>query len=175
MRLMVNQGGLHIWLPVCIHTLQIVCKNYCNFSLCALAFAIWHCRFSHQEIESILYSVNLGATLGLAQWCASLEPKTQGALIISALSYWALLPCGSEVAQSCVTLCNPMDCSLTGSSICGIFQARVLKWVASSTSRGSSWPGDRTQVSCIAGRRFTLWATREAPWAEEHGRLQSMG
>ena len=36
----------------------------------------------------------------------------------------------SEVAQSCPTLCDPMDCSLPGSSVCGIFQARVLEWVA---------------------------------------------
>ena len=55
-----------------------------------------------------------------------------------------------------------MDCSLPGFSIHGIFQARVLEWVAISFSRGSSWPRDRTQISCIAGRRFTLWATREA-------------
>ena len=67
----------------------------------------------------------------------------------------------SEVAQSCPTLCNPMDCSLLGFSVHGIFQARVLEWVAISFSRGSSWPRDRTQVSCIAGRHFTLWATRE--------------
>ena len=64
--------------------------------------------------------------------------------------------------QSRPTLCNPMDCSLPGSSIHGIFQARVLEWVAISFSRGSSWPMDRTWVSCIAGRRFTIWATREA-------------
>ena len=68
----------------------------------------------------------------------------------------------SEVAQSCPTLCDPMDCSLLGSPIRGIFQARVLEWVAISFSRGSSWPRDQTQVSRIAGRRFTLWATREA-------------
>ena len=67
----------------------------------------------------------------------------------------------SEVKWS-PTLCDPMDCSLPGSSIHGILQARVLEWVAISFSRGSSWPRDRTQVSCIAGRRFTLWATREA-------------
>ena len=67
----------------------------------------------------------------------------------------------SEVAQSCPTLCDPMDCSLPGFSVHGIFQARVLEWVAISFSRGSSWPRDRPQVSCIAGRRFTLWATRE--------------
>ena len=55
-----------------------------------------------------------------------------------------------------------MDCSLPGFFVHGIFQARVLEWVAISFSRGSSWPRNRTQVSCIAGRRFTLWATREA-------------
>ena len=68
----------------------------------------------------------------------------------------------SEVAQSYPTLCNPMDYSLPGFSVHGIFQARVLEWVAISFSRGSSWPRYRTQVSCIAGRHFTLWATRSS-------------
>ena len=48
----------------------------------------------------------------------------------------------SEVAQSCPTLCNPMDCSLPGSSVHGILQARILEWVAISFSRGSSRPRD---------------------------------
>ena len=61
----------------------------------------------------------------------------------------------SEVAQSCPTLCDPMDCSLPRSSIHGIFQARVLEWVAISFSRGSSQPTDRTWVSLIVGRRHT--------------------
>ena len=60
----------------------------------------------------------------------------------------------SEVAQSCLTLCDPMDWNLPGSSIHGIFQARVLEWVAISFSRGSSQHRDRTQVSRIVGRRF---------------------
>ena len=54
-----------------------------------------------------------------------------------------------------------MDCSLPGSSLHGILQARVLEWVAISFSRGSSWPRDWTLVSCIPGRLFNLWATRE--------------
>ena len=58
-------------------------------------------------------------------------------------------------------LCDPMHCSPPGSSIHGILQARVLEWVAISFSRGSSRPRDRTQVSCIVGRHFTIWATRE--------------
>ena len=76
-----------------------------------------------------------------------------------------VLMCESEVAQSCLTLCDPMDCSPPGFSVHGIFQARVLEWVAISFSRGSSWPQDRTKVSCIAGRHFTLWATREAQYS----------
>ena len=67
----------------------------------------------------------------------------------------------SEVTQSCPTLCNPTDYSLPGSSVHGIFQARVLEWVAIAFSRGSSWPRDWTQVSRIVGRGFTIWATRE--------------
>ena len=74
----------------------------------------------------------------------------------------------SEVAQSCLTLCNRMDCSLSGSSIHGIFQARMLELIAISFSRGSSWPRDRMRVSHIAGRRFTVWATREASYSRGH-------
>ena len=62
----------------------------------------------------------------------------------------------SEVARSCLTLCDPMDCSLPGSSIHVIFQARVLEWVTISFSRGSFRPRDQTQVSCTADRRFTV-------------------
>ena len=69
----------------------------------------------------------------------------------------------SKVAQSCPTLCAPMDCSLPGSSIHGLFQVRVPKCVAISFSRGSSQPRDQTQVTQIVGRCFTIWATREVP------------
>ena len=51
------------------------------------------------------------------------------------------------VAQSCLTLCDPMNCSLPGSSVQGILQARILEWVAMASSRGSFQPRDRTQVS----------------------------
>ena len=59
-----------------------------------------------------------------------------------------------KVAQSCPTLSEPMDYIVHG-----IFQARILEWVAFSFSRGSSQPRDRTQVSRLAGRFFTSWAT----------------
>ena len=67
-----------------------------------------------------------------------------------------------EEAQSCLTLCNSMDCSQPGSSVHGILQARKLKWVAIPFSGGSSRPRDWTWVSCITGRCSTIWATREA-------------
>ena len=59
------------------------------------------------------------------------------------------------VVQLCPTFCNPMDCSPPGSSVLGIFQAKILEWVAIAFSRGSSQPRDQTQVSCTAGRFFT--------------------
>ena len=67
----------------------------------------------------------------------------------------------SEFAQSCPTLCDPVDCSPPGSSVHGILQARVLVWVAILFSRGSSRPREQTWVSCTAGRFFTVWTTRE--------------
>ena len=83
----------------------------------------------------------------------------------------------SEVTQSCPTLCDPVDCSLPGSSVHQILQARILEWVAISFSRGSSQPRDRTQVSRIGGRRFNLWATMEDTYyycyhLHVHGTLQ---
>ena len=69
--------------------------------------------------------------------------------------------CGMLVTQSCLTLCDPVDCSLLGSSVLGILQATILEWVVNSFSRGSSPLRDQIQVSCFASRFFTIWATRE--------------
>ena len=67
------------------------------------------------------------------------------------------------VVQLCLTLRDPMDCSPPGSSVHGILQARILQWVAFPFSRASSRPRDQTQVSCIAGRFFTIWAIGKSP------------
>ena len=82
-----------------------------------------------------------------------------------------------KVAQLGPTLCNPMGCSPPGSSVHGILQASILKWEAILFSRGSSQPKDQSQVSCIAGRFFTIWATREAPssklaWTNSCGKVR---
>ena len=68
------------------------------------------------------------------------------------------------VASWCLTLCDPIDYSLPGSSVHGILQARKLEWVAIPFYRGSSQPRDGTQVSYIGGRFFTVCAIREAPY-----------
>ena len=62
--------------------------------------------------------------------------------------------------------CKPTGCSLLRSFIHGILEVRTLEWVAISFTGGSSWPRNRSQVSCIAGRFFTDWAIREAPYSK---------
>ena len=77
----------------------------------------------------------------------------------------------AKLLQSCPTLCDPIDGSLSGSSVHGILQARTLEWVAIPFSRGSSRPRDQTWVSCIVGRCFTVWATREVHhWRRDLGK-----
>ena len=73
-------------------------------------------------------------------------------------------PMWSEVlvTQLCPTLCDPMDRSTPSSSVCRVFQTRILQWVAILFSRGSFWPRDQTLVSCISGRFLTIWIIREA-------------
>ena len=66
------------------------------------------------------------------------------------------------VTWSCPTLCDSIDFCPPGSSVPGVFQARILEWVDIFFTRGSSWPRDWIQVSHIAGKLFTLWATRES-------------
>ena len=79
----------------------------------------------------------------------------------------------SEAGQLCPTLCDPMDYSLPGSSVHGIFQERIVEWVAISFSRRSSQPRDWTRVSCIVGRRFTIWASREAIKKAKRQRIEA--
>ena len=62
------------------------------------------------------------------------------------------------ITESHPTLCDLIDCSLLGSSVYGILQARILEWIAVPFSRGSSWPRDRSPVSCIANGFFIIWA-----------------
>ena len=82
---------------------------------------------------------------------------------------------GLLVTQSSSNLHDPEDCSPVGSSVHGIFQVRILEWVAVPFSRGSSQPEDQSWVSCIAGRFFTIWDTREVHQLQETNAVQSLG
>ena len=110
-------------------------------------FTIWATR----EVVTVIYFYPTVCSLLLSQLFCSLEMKI-------CFSTWASYPSFGkwkseiEIAQSCLILCDPVDFSLPGSSVHGIFQAKVLEWVAISFSRGSSWPRDRTQISHIVGR-----------------------
>ena len=116
----------------------------------ALFHCLWlssfHCRYVPHFVYPFICQWTLGLLpcLGYCKQCCYEHWKSE-----------------SEVAQSCPTLRDPMDCCPPGSSIHGIFQARVLEWVAISLSRRSSQHRDWTQVSRIVGRHFTVWATRE--------------
>jgi len=83
-------------------------------------------------------------------------------LFISSLSL-SSLKVKVLVSQSHLSLSDPMDFSLPGSSVHGILQARIMEWTAISFFRGSSRPRDQTRVSCTAGRFFTIWTTKETP------------
>ena len=79
---------------------------------------------------------------------------------ISSDTIWifAICLCFVLITQLCPTLWNLMDCNPSGSSVHGTLQAKILEWVATPFSSGSSWPRDGALVSCIAGGFFTNWA-----------------
>ena len=90
--------------------------------------------------------------------------------MVTYLGYGGTMGDGGWVkfVEQCPTLCNPLACSPPGFSVHGISEARILEWVAISFSR-SSQPRDQnciSYVSCIAGRFFTCWAIRKAPWLD---------
>ena len=86
----------------------------------------------------------------------------------------SLLPTPNSECVSCSALCNFMGCSSPGSSVHRILQARILEWITISFSWGTSLPRDWTQVSCIAGRSLSVWATRESPNTEGHSKYQNI-
>ena len=142
--------------------------------------------FSSSWHPSLPAIINRSCFIRLAaifvKWCicidhtgiAKLIPTTLNRNIVLLLGKYSLKTCyiphcskyqkhfDVKVIQPCTTLCSPMDCSLPGSSLRGILQASIPEWLALSSSKGSSQPRDRTQVFCIAGGFFTIWATREA-------------
>ena len=151
------------------------------------------CSPPGSAVHEILYGKNIGMdSYSLLQ---GIFP-TQGLNPVSHtagrfFTFWATREASKTKclhSKSCPTLCDPMDCSLPGSSVHRIFQVRIQEWVAISFFRGSSQPRDQTHipcVSCIGRQIFYHWATweahvwqsywRRAQWEGqegEHGRTQ---
>ena len=94
------------------------------------------------------------------------------AVIVHFFFVFRFLMCSD--ALLCLTLCDSKDCSLPGSFVHGVFQARILEWVAISSSRGSSQPRDQTHISCVScfGKWMLYhWATWEA-WGSSYFQLK---
>ena len=128
--------------------------------------------------ENIQLSKDLFHQIPGAQ-SASLHPELpQGVLKVDSCSSTVCNLCRKnewmQVTRPCPTRCHPMDYSLPGFSVHGIFQAGIPEWVAISFSKGSFWPRDWTQVSFYAGIFFTLWATnaRCLVTGNTHGKCQ---
>ena len=101
---------------------------------------------AEEEILCVFYTLNT----------SQLEPATSQVLM-----RLCCVQCGTQLLQSCPTLCNPMNCSPPGSSSRGILPARIPEWVAMTSSKGSSQTRDWTHVSWRAGGFFTCWAIRK--------------
>ena len=139
----------------------LLVHRYAGTSLCVFCALA---RISKGHVPSIWFPVpglrRVSALPGRARWVSRVTSRLSAGLCESLF----LRPSCVQSRSRLPTLCDPMDCSPPDSSVHGIFQARILKWVAISFSRGSSPPRAQTRVSlvsCIAGRFFTT-----EPWGE---------
>ena len=137
-----------------VHDLQDIKYNIVFTSLKLLFSFCWGLRKNYSEY---LFKITIPSSF-LYRYNNKFYVKFHYILkVISHMCMYVL------VAQLCPTICDPMDCSPPGSSVHGIVQAWILDWVAISFARGSSWPRDWTEVSCIAGRFFTAGLPGKQP------------
>ena len=135
-----------------------------DWAIALSLFAFMHWRRKWQPTPVFLP----GESQGQGAWWAAVYGVAQSRTRLKRLSSSSVLRESKAnlykmlVTQSYPTLFNPMDYRPPGSSAHGILQARILEWAAISSFRESSLPSYWTQVSCIAGRFSTIWATREA-------------
>ena len=113
---------------------------------------IWR-KTTNKNIQSLGSTPSFAPT-SLATFSIYYGTRRPGYLVTEQQTFFTGV-CVCSVAQLCPALCDSMGCSPPGSSVHGISQTRILEWVASSFSRGSSWPRDRIFISCIAGGFFT--------------------
>ena len=119
-------------------------------------FYEWWCQ-TYTEVWRTVWETPYSVT------CLHSQPSPSQSCVISLTTL--RLRC-TDLLQSWLTLCDPVDCSLQGSSVHGILQARILEWIAMSSSRACSWPRDQPLISCISCipvRLFIHWPTWEGP------------
>ena len=164
------QAGMHslFWSP------SLLSLWFCAAKICGPGLANWNSGPSDQIMITHRYLSGSSQTKW-NQWdliwslCHNYRMK-------EALSLLFLKKVKVLVIQSSPTVRDPVECSPPGSSVHGILQTRILEWVAIPFSRGSSQDRDRTQVSHIPDRFFTIWATRKAcSWRKLDIYLESLG
>ena len=156
-----------------------LCPSLCNPTDGSLPGSSVHGNSQVRTLEWVAIS--------FSRWSSWSRDQTHISCIAGGFfSDWAtreILSVDVLVTQSCPSLCDPMDCSPPGFSVHGILQVSILEWIAIPFSRGSSQPRDRTLVSCIPGRFFTVWATGKpcatvgGPWPRwslETGHMRSL-
>ena len=119
----------------------------------------WECKLVQllwKTVWKFLKNLQIGLPYDLTVLLLGAYPEKMKTLVHKVASIPVFTKVKVLVAQSCLILCNSMYCSPPDFSVHGILQAGILEWVAIPFSRGSYWPRDRTQVSCIAGGFFTL-------------------
>ena len=170
--------GLHIQLQ--LYWLKFALKSGWQMRGLNLSGTFWW-----RVLKSWIKMLGLRHWTTLRQWCVrsgtrkTVQRKTElakvqrwdrgrgkcaeeAAVVQAGLNTNAVMCCAALSRSVVSDSWQPLDCSPPGSSVHGILQARILEWVARPSSRGSSQSRNWTQVSCIAGRFFTVWATREA-------------
>ena len=117
---------------------------FCNYksNICLLFLEVWMCHFTQPPAASpIGYRFRESTADQNTLWIC---------VCVHVCVRVYVCECVCVYAQSCPTLCDPMDSSSSGTSVHGILQARTLEWAAISFSRGSSWPRDWTCISCVS-------------------------
>ena len=141
------QGFAKLVLYLCYKRVVVKGDSFGELLKCCVMSTL----FCHREMRGFPSPFNLNLTEPRLRLLESMEPQNQYQTHMrkKQMRYANYLPNREavylKVTQSCLTLCDPMDCSLPSSSVHGILQARVLEWVAISFSRGYSRPKDQTQ------------------------------
>ena len=147
-----------VWMDLCV----LNCFTSVQFSRSVVSDSLWPHGLQHARPPCPSWTPRACSnSCPSSQWChptisSSVVPFSSCLQSFPASRSFPVSQFFASGGQSIRASHNPMDCSLPGSSLHGILQARVLEWVAISFSRGSSWPRDPTLVFCIPGRHFNL-------------------